>query len=121
MVPSKWSDEASTSTDVLPFYPKSLCQRYRDQNLNVSAPKEVLDPGRIGWQPDYETYLARNAARLRVGGFSASLPDGFPEEMKGDLVWSGTHNIDEARYTFHLQDFQKTEVYEALQHFKGRI
>ncbi len=121
MAPSKRSDEAGSSPDILPFYPRSLCQRYREHQLIGSATREVLDRGRIGWQPDYETYLAREAARLRVGGFSTSLPDAFPREMRGELVWSGTRNIDEAQYTFHLQDFQKTEVYEALKHFKGRI
>jgi hypothetical protein len=120
MAPSKRSDGASSSPDALPFYPRSLCQRYRDHQLNGSVTKEVLDPSNIGWQPEYETYLAREAARLRVGGFPTSLPDGFPREMRGDLVWSGTRNIEEAQYTFYLQDFQKTEVYEALNHFKGR-
>ena len=115
MAPSKWSDKPCTPADVLPFYPKSLCQRYRDHQPNIS------DPARIGWQPDYETYLAREAARVQAGGFPTSLPDEFPREMKGDLVWSGIRTIDEARYTFHLQDFQKTEVYQALKHFKGRI
>jgi hypothetical protein len=121
MAPSKRSDEAGTAPNVLPFYPRSLCQRYRDHQLNVSLTKDALDPARIGWQPDYETYLAREAARHRVGEFSTTLPDGFPQEIRGDLVWSGTRNIDEAQYTFHLQDFQKTEIYDALQHFKGRI
>jgi hypothetical protein len=121
MAPSKRSDEAGTSPDVLPFYPRSLCQRYRDHQLNVTVTKEALDPSSIGWQPDYEKYLAREAAKHRVGGFSTSLPDGFPREMRGDLVWSGTRDIDEDQHTFHLQDFQKTEVHEALKYFKGRI
>jgi hypothetical protein len=114
-------DEAGDSPEILPFYPRSLCQRYRADQLNVSVTKEVLDPARIGWQPDYETYLAREAARLRVGGLSTSLPDGFPREMRGDLVWSGTCYIEEIQYTFQLQDFQRAEVEQALKHFKGRI
>jgi hypothetical protein len=114
-------DEARDSRDVLPFYPRSLCQRYRADQLNVSVTKKVLDPARIGWQPDYEIYLAREAARLRVGCLTTSLPDGFPREMKGDLVWSGTHKIEEEQYTFQLQDFQKAEVEHALKHFKGGI
>jgi hypothetical protein len=121
MAPATTSEEARTSPDVLPFYPSSLCNRYRAHELKVPATKEVLDPARIGWQPDYETYLAREAARLRVGGLSASLPDGFPRTMKGDLVWSGIHNIETAQYTFQLQDFQVAEVEQALKHFKGRI
>ena len=121
MAPSKTSDEAGPSLDVLPFYPRSLCQRYRADELKVPATKEVLDPARIGWQPDYEAYLTREAARLRVGGLSTSLPDGFPREMRGNLVWSGTHNIEGAQYTFQLQDFQVAEVEQALKHFKGRF
>jgi hypothetical protein len=121
MAPARRSDEVEASQDVLPFYPRSLCQRYRADQLNVSVTKEILDPVRIGWQPNYETYLARAAARLRVGGHSASLPAGFPREMQGDLVWSGIRKIEEVQYTFQLQDFQKAEVEQALKHFKGRI
>jgi hypothetical protein len=121
MAPSRMSDEVEISQDILPFYPRSLCQRYRADELNISVTKEVLDPARIGWQPNYEMYLARAAARLRVGGPSGSLPIGFPREMQGDLVWSGTRKIEEVQYTVQLQDFQKAEVEEALKHFKGWI
>lgn len=121
MAPSKMLDETENSPDVLAFYPRSLCQRYRADQLKVPVTKEVLDPARIGWQPDYETFLAREAARLRVGGPPTPLPEGFPQEMKGDMVWSGLHNIKEEQYTLELQDFQKTEVDGALNYCKGWI
>jgi hypothetical protein len=121
MAPSRMSDEVETSQNALPFYPKSLCQRYRADELKISVTKEVLDPARIGWQPNYEIYLARAAARLRVGSNSAPLPAGFPPKMQGDLVWSGTRKIEEVQYTFQLHDFQRAEVEEALKHFKGWI
>lgn len=119
MATSDTSDEAGTSPDVLPFYPKSLCQRYRADQLKAALTKNVLDPARIGWQPNYETYLAREASRLRVGGLPTFLPDGYPREMRGDLVWSGTHDIEEVQYTLYLQGFQKAEVERALKYFKG--
>ncbi len=119
MAPSKVLEQTGNLPDVLPFYPKGLCQRYRADQINVSVTKEVLDPARIGWHPDYETYLAREVARLRAGGLPKHLPDGFPRQLKGDLVWSGTGGSEESQYVYQLQDFQKAEVESALQHFKG--
>ena len=43
----------------------------------------------IAYAPDFEKYQARTARRLAERKLATTLPEGFPSELRGDLVWEG--------------------------------
>lgn len=85
-----------------------------------STPKAVAPPGQpdISYAPDYGKYQARAARRLEAGNLPTSVPDGFPEQLKGDLVWEGDTLADTYDWTYVLSDSQLAEIDQAVKHFK---
>lgn len=85
-----------------------------------STPKAVAPPGQpdISYAPDYGKYQARAARRLEAGNLPTSVPDGFPEQLKGDLVWEGDTLADTYDWTYVLSDSQLAEIDQAAKHFK---
>jgi hypothetical protein len=85
-----------------------------------STPKAVAPPGRpdISYAPDYGKYQARAARRVQNGNLPTSLPDGFPEQLKGDLVWEGNNLAETYDWTYVLSEHQLAEIDQAVKHFK---
>jgi hypothetical protein len=48
-----------------------------------------------------------------------SLPDGFPEAISSDMVWTGADLADERRYVYQLTPEDLAEIDVALNIFKG--
>lgn len=72
----------------------------------------------IAYAPDFEKYQARTARRLAEGNIQKTLPERFPKELTGDLVWEGETLADAYDWTYVLSDEQLEEIETALQHFK---
>ncbi|KAI1055266.1 hypothetical protein LB505_009528 [Fusarium chuoi] len=55
------------------------------------TPAALPPPGQpdISYHPDWDKYQARVARRTQTDDLTKSLPEGFPKELKGDLVWDG--------------------------------
>lgn len=55
------------------------------------TPAAQPPPGQpdIAYHPDWDKYQARTARRLQSEALPKTLPDGFPPELKGQLVWDG--------------------------------
>lgn len=73
----------------------------------------------IAYAPNYENYQARTAKRLKEGNLTASVPDGFPKQLTGDLVWEGDSIGQHYDWTYKLSEDQLGEIDQALHHFKG--
>ncbi|KAI1027121.1 hypothetical protein LB504_007989 [Fusarium proliferatum] len=73
----------------------------------------------IAYAPNYENYQARTAKRLKEGNLPASVPDGFPKQLTGDLVWEGDSVGQHYDWTYKLSEDQLGEIDQALHHFKG--
>ncbi|RKL16316.1 hypothetical protein BFJ70_g15067 [Fusarium oxysporum] len=73
----------------------------------------------IAYAPNYENYQARTAKRLKEGNLPTSVPDGFPKQLNGDLVWEGDSVGQTYDWTYKLSEDQLGEIDQALQHFKG--
>ena len=87
------------------------------------ATPAALRPGPPGqpditYAPDFEKYQTRVATRLSKGGLASTLPVGFPEELRGDLVWEGETLPETYDWTFVLNEEQLGEIEKALTHFK---
>ena len=84
---------------------------------------EVLRPGPIGqpdigYAPDLDKYLARVQRRQQAEKLQNTLPDGFPSELKSDLVWDGSTIAEEYKWTYELNEAEVKEIEDALKHFK---
>ena len=90
-------------------------------SLSTDAARVAGPPGQpdIAYAPDFEKYQARTARRLAEGNLPRTLPDGFPSELSGDLVWDGKTLEQTHDWTYVLSEAQLDEIESALKHFKG--
>lgn len=75
----------------------------------------------IEYHPDEAKYRARTAQRFAKNPDLAnvSLPDGFPKEVKGPIVWEGKDWTSEEQWVYNLNDAELEEISNALTHFKS--
>lgn len=85
-----------------------------------STPKAVAPPGQpdISYAPDYDKYQARAARRVQSENLPNNLPEGFPEQLKGNLVWEGNTLAETYNWTYVLSEDQLEEIDRAVGHFK---
>lgn len=79
---------------------------------------EVARQPDIGYTPDHDKYLARVQRRLKDDNLNKTLPPGFPQELKSDLVWDNSDIADRYNWTYKLTATDLDEIESALQHFK---
>ncbi|KXJ85894.1 TfdA family taurine catabolism dioxygenase TauD [Microdochium bolleyi] len=84
------------------------------------TPAALPPPGQpdIAYAPDRAKWEARTARRLAQGGLRTTLPEGFPKQLQGELVWDGATLTQEYDWTYVLNKEQLAEVDAALEHFK---
>ncbi|KAL2846479.1 hypothetical protein BJX68DRAFT_256390 [Aspergillus pseudodeflectus] len=73
----------------------------------------------ISYAPDYDKWQARAARRVAAGGLPDKVPEGFPEQLTGDLVWEGETLAETYDWTYVLNEKQLAEIDAALAHFKS--
>jgi hypothetical protein len=85
-----------------------------------TTPAAQPPPGQpdIAYHPDWEKYQARVARRTQTETLTKDLPEGFPKELKGDLVWEGETIAQEYNWTYTFSAEQLEDVDKALAHFK---
>lgn len=86
------------------------------------TPKAKPPPGQpdIEYAPDYEKYQARGARRVKTESLPTSVPEGFPAQLKGDMVWEGETVAQTYDWTYVLNEEQLAEIDAAVKHFKSR-
>lgn len=84
------------------------------------TPAALPPPGQpdIAYHPDWNNYQTRVARRLLTEDLPKSLPDGFPKELKGDLVWDGETLAAKYNWTYVLSANHLAEIDRALAHFR---
>ncbi|KAJ8117964.1 hypothetical protein OPT61_g960 [Boeremia exigua] len=80
---------------------------------------EVAKQPDIGYTPDHAKYLARVQRRLKTDDLDKTLPPGFPQELKSDLVWDNTDIADRFDWTYELTTANLEEIEKALKHFRS--
>ncbi|KAI1144285.1 Clavaminate synthase-like protein [Hypoxylon sp. FL0543] len=86
--------------------------------VTPSAPAPPGQPD-ISYAPDYNKWQARAARRLKEGNLPTTLPEGFPAQLTGDLVWEGQSIANTYDWTYVLNAEQLDEIDRAVEHFKG--
>lgn len=87
----------------------------------VITPAAPAPPGQpdITYAPDYAKFQARQARRLSSETLPSTLPEGFPTQLTGDLVWDGESVAQTYDWAYVLSSDQANEVDQALKHFQG--
>lgn len=84
------------------------------------TPPALLPPGQpdINYAPNYDKWQARTARRLAAGNLPSKLPEGFPEQLTGDVVWEGATLAETHNWTYVLNAEQLAEIDQAMAHFQ---
>ncbi|ROV93697.1 hypothetical protein VPNG_08836 [Cytospora leucostoma] len=79
------------------------------------TPAAVAPPGQpdIVYPPDYAKYQARAARRVATERLPTTVPEGFPEQLHGDLVWEGDTVAETYDWTYVLSEEELAEINEA--------
>jgi hypothetical protein len=88
-----------------------------------TTPAAQAPPGQpdISYHPDWDKYQARVAHRIQTENLPNTLPEGFPKELKGDLVWEGESLAQQYDWTFVFSTAQLAEIDNAVAHFKCKF
>ena len=88
-----------------------------------TTPAAQPPPGQpdISYHPDWKKYQVRVAHRSQNDELPKTLPDGFPKELKGDLVWEGESLAQEYDWTYVFSADQLAEIDNAVTHFKCKL
>jgi hypothetical protein len=85
-----------------------------------TTPAAQPPPGQpdISYHPDWHKYQARIIRRTQSETLSKVLPDGYPQELKGDLVWEGESLAQKYNWSYVFSADQLAEIDNAVIHFK---
>ncbi|KAL2015468.1 hypothetical protein VTK56DRAFT_5393 [Thermocarpiscus australiensis] len=87
----------------------------------IATPSPSGPPGQpdIGYSPDHSKYLERIKRRKETERLADTLPPGFPQQLKSDLVWDGNDLAERYDWNYHLTKEDLEEIESALRYFKG--
>ncbi|OAA58784.1 taurine catabolism dioxygenase [Cordyceps fumosorosea ARSEF 2679] len=71
----------------------------------------------IAYAPNWDTYQARTKRRVEGEALPATLPEGFPTQLRSELVWDGATVSDTYQWWYKLTEEDIAEIDSALQHF----
>ena len=89
------------------------------------SPQSIVSPRPkqpdIQYHPSYENFIQRRSRRLAENPKLAEvpLPDGFPQEVSGPIVWEGKDWKSEGQWVYKLSGDELKEIDDALEHFKS--
>jgi len=113
------SDTPNVNDRLVSYYSQGLRKKYLiDSTKNLPAPEQKAKAV-IKYHPNLEQYLARVETSLRTGALEQEVPEGWPKELTGPLVWTTADFQNESKYIHVLTEDEKMELRNALEHFKG--
>ena len=76
----------------------------------------------IAYHPDEAKYRAREARRLAEDPslLKVALPEGFPTQVEGPIVWKGSDWTSEGQWVYRLSSEELAEIQAGLDHFKSK-
>ncbi|PWY74248.1 TfdA family taurine catabolism dioxygenase TauD [Aspergillus eucalypticola CBS 122712] len=73
----------------------------------------------IDYMPDHDKYLARSKRRQETEELAMHLPEGFPTQLSGDLVWDARTIADRYDWNYQLSTGDISEIDGALRYFQS--
>lgn len=89
-------------------------------SIPVTSTLELKQPD-IEYHPDEAKYHARVARLLAENPdrINVPLPDGFPQQVEGPIVWEGKDWMSEDQWVYKFSAAELEEINNALIHFKS--
>ncbi|KAK4133930.1 hypothetical protein BT67DRAFT_449990 [Trichocladium antarcticum] len=89
----------------------------------IQPPSPPGAPGQpdIGYTPDHGKYLERGKRRRETEDLATTLPLGFPQQLRSELVWDGNDLAERYDWNYSLDKDDVNEIELALQHFKATM
>jgi len=102
------------------YYPPSLLRKHIVSSEDSKKESKATSPPTISinWTPDFELFQRRKALLTPLPEENL-LPQGWPQQLTGPLVWGQT--LDPEEFIVDLEDVDVDEVKAALSHFRGRL
>jgi hypothetical protein len=77
----------------------------------------------ISYHPDEAKWRALTARRLAEDPSlpHTPLPEGFPKQLAGPLVWEGKQWADEGLWVYSLSEEELQEIDKAVHYFEGQV
>lgn len=72
----------------------------------------------IDYMPDHDNHLARSKRRQETEELAMHLPEGFPAQLSGDLVWDARTIADRYDWNYQLSIEDISEIDAALRYFQ---
>ena len=72
----------------------------------------------ITYVPDYDKWQAGATRRVAAGGLPHKVPNGFPEQLTGKMVWEGRTLAETYDWAYTLSSVQLAEIEQSVAHFK---
>ncbi|CAH0053902.1 unnamed protein product [Clonostachys solani] len=72
----------------------------------------------IQYAPNFQKWQARASSRVKNENLKKTLPDGFPTQLKGNLVWDGDSVAKSYDWVYQLSTDELKEIDTAVAHFK---
>ncbi|KAI1334273.1 hypothetical protein F5Y15DRAFT_402163 [Xylariaceae sp. FL0016] len=102
------------------YYPYQIRRQFPAKLFERnSSSLEVKCNADIEYAFDEEKFKARSSASLKAGRLRKEVPVGWPSQLKGPLVWTGSDFSEESGFVYVLSDEDKLEIAAALHHFKS--
>ena len=75
----------------------------------------------IEYHPDEAKYRERTTRRLKADPSlpKTPLPDTFPKQVSGPIVWKGSDWTSKDQWVYHLSPEGLDGIHEGMKHFKG--
>lgn len=108
---------ASIQRPAEPYLPGGLRGKYlQHERPLLQHPGASAD---IDWMPNFEKYTQRVQARALLRGLPSAVPESWPRHLESPLSWTPSTVPAESEYIYELNESQKQEIIDAVNHFKG--
>ncbi|KAF9463721.1 hypothetical protein BDZ94DRAFT_1235994 [Collybia nuda] len=89
--------------------------------MSSETPTPTHQQPDIEYHPDEIKWRARTARRLaeNPGLEKVPLPEGFPKQVEGPIVWEGSDWVNEDQWVYNLSSSELEEIEGGLKHFKN--
>ncbi|KAJ1327397.1 TauD/TfdA family dioxygenase [Microdochium nivale] len=103
------------------YYTQGLRRRYQLDSLKSEQATTVAaidPPADIGYDVDEEAFKRRWAKTTADEHRATTVPDGWPQQLDGPLVWDAADFHNEDEFVYQLTDTDNAEIRGALEFFK---
>lgn len=103
------------------YFPQSLREKYLlSEKIEQFKLSKDAKPANIGWEPSWEEFQRLSQKRQAENVLEQAVPQGWPDQVHGPLVWQTGDFTEESKYVIELSSDDKAEVIEAIASWRSK-